>query len=405
LPEPFQDTIVVANGFAGGADDTMILDAVAFIALALWCYLAIGRGGFWRCAERDEENPRPPLNWPRLAAVIPARDEAASIGRCLESLFRQDYGGSLSVVLVDDNSSDGTAAAAAHVARDCGAQDRLTIVSGAPLAAGWTGKLWAVHQGVAEAIAAADPPEYLLLTDADIVYGPGTLNAVVAQTVGRGDVLTSFMVKLGCDSLAERFLIPAFVFFFQMLYPFAWVNRRDKATAAAAGGCMLVRSEALQLAGGVEAIRTELIDDCALARRLKAQGPIWLGLTDRIASIRAYPGWRDIAAMVSRSAYAQLDYSPWQLGGTVAAMTLTFLVPPATALFASGAAAFFGLFAWALMALLYQPVLRLYRLSSLWGPALPVAAFAYLLFTVESALASGRGEGGLWKGRFQARAK
>jgi hopene-associated glycosyltransferase HpnB len=384
----------------GVADDTMILEVIAFPALAVWCYLAVGRGGFWRCAERDGDDPRPPSRWPRVTIVIPARDEAAGIGRCLESLFGQDYGGPFRVILVDDNSSDGTAATARRTARDCRAEVRLTIVAGAPLSAGWTGKLWALRQGVAEAL--GDAPEFLLLTDADIVYAPMMLSFLVAHAERHGDVLTSFMVKLSCDSLAERFLIPGFIFFFQMLYPFAWVNRRDRATAAAAGGCMLIRAEALRRAGGIEAIRDALIDDCALAKRLKAEGPIWLGLTTRIASIRSYPYWRDIAAMVSRSAYAQLDYSPLRLAGTVAAMTLTYVVPPVAALFASGTAFLLGASAWAIMAILYQPVLRLYRLSPLWGLALPAVAFAYVLFTIESARASRRGRGGLWKGRFQA---
>jgi hopene-associated glycosyltransferase HpnB len=275
-------------------------------------------------------------------------------------------------------------------------------VSGAPLPSGWTGKLWALRQGIETAEGFGEAPEYLLLTDADIVYARRMLSWLVAHAAARADVLTSFMVKLRCDSFAERFLIPGFIFFFQMLYPFAWANRRERATAAAAGGCMLIRAEALRRSGGIEAIRNELIDDCALARRLKAEGPIWLGLTERVASIRGYPHWRDIARMVSRSAYAQLGYSPWQLAGVVAAMTLTFLVPPVAALFGSGVVFMFGIGAWAVMAIVYRPILRFYRLSPLWGLALPAVASAYLLFTMASALASMRGRGGLWKGRFQA---
>jgi hopene-associated glycosyltransferase HpnB len=335
--------------------------------------------------------------------VIPARDEAAGIGRCLESLFGQDYRGPFHVVVVDDNSSDGTAAVVRRTALDCRVKDRLTIVPGAPLPPGWTGKLWALRQGIAAAAdGPGEAPEFLLLSDADVVYAPMMLSFLVAHAQRRGDVLTSLMVKLGCESLAERFLIPGFIFFFQMLYPFAWVNRRDRATAAAAGGSMLIRADALRRAGGIEAIRDALIDDCALAKRLKAEGSIWLGLTTRVTSIRSYPHWRDIAAMVSRSAYAQLDYSPLRLAGTVAAMTLVYLVPPVLALTASGTAFLFAVSAYAIMAILYQPVLRLYRLSPLWGFALPAVAFVYVLFTVQSALASRRGRGGLWKGRFQA---
>ena len=210
------------------------------------------------------------------------------------------------------------------------------------------------------------------------------------------------MVKLRCDTLAERSLIPAFIFFFQMLYPFAWVNRGDRATAAAAGGCTLIHAATLREAGGIETIRNALIDDCALAGVLKAKGPIWLGLTDRVASNRGYPGWVDVGRMVSRSAYAQLHYSPWLLAGTVIGMALVFLGPPAIALFGSGDARIAGLAGWLVMAALFLPTLRLYRLSPLWGLALPAIAAAYLVFTIQSALQSMRGQGGLWKGRFQA---
>jgi hopene-associated glycosyltransferase HpnB len=224
----------------------------------------------------------------------------------------------------------------------------------------------------------------------------------VAHAAARADVLTSIMVKLRCDSLAERFLIPGFIFFFQMLYPFAWVNRRDSATAAAAGGCMLIRAEALRRAGGIEAIRNALIDDCALAAILKAQGPIWLGLTERVHSIRRYPDFDDIRRMVARSAYAQLRYSPLLLLGTIAGMGLTYLAPVLLALFGSGPAQGCGLTAWLLMAIALQPTLRLYRVSPLWGLALPAIAFCYTLFTLDSALQFARGKGGLWKGRVQA---
>jgi hopene-associated glycosyltransferase HpnB len=380
----------------------MVFEIMAFLALAVWSYLAIGRGAFWRCAERDDGDPRPPAAWPSVTVVIPARDEADGIGECVVSLLSQDYRGSWSVILVDDNSTDGTADVARRAAANCGAQDRLTIVSGKPLPRGWTGKLWALSQGIAAAEALERPGEYLLLSDADIVYASGMLGWLAAHATSRAAVLTSFMVKLRCDSLAERSLIPAFIFFFQMLYPFSWVNRDDRATAAAAGGCMLLRADKLRDAGGLEAIRAALIDDCALARRLKAEGPIWLGLTERVTSIRSYPGFADVARMVSRSAYAQLRYSPLLLAATVCAMALTFLVPPLAALAGSGNTRLLGIAAWALMAVLFAPTLRLYRISPLVGLALPAIALAYLLFTIDSALQSMRGKGGLWKGRFQA---
>jgi hopene-associated glycosyltransferase HpnB len=210
------------------------------------------------------------------------------------------------------------------------------------------------------------------------------------------------MVRLNCESTAERSLIPAFVFFFQMLYPFAWVNRRDNATAAAAGGCMLIRTDALQKTGGIEAIRNALIDDCALAKLLKAQGPIRLALTERVRSIRPYPDFADVRRMVARSAYAQLDYSPLLLISTVAGMALVYLAPPLLAVFGSGLARWLGLAAWVLMAIAFQPTLRLYRLSPLWGMALPAIALCYTLYTIDSALQFARGKGGLWKGRVQA---
>jgi hopene-associated glycosyltransferase HpnB len=382
----------------------MVLDFVALLAFAIWLYLAFGRGGFWLGAERDDFDPPPSAQpgAPAVSVVIPARNEAEAVGECLGSLLRQDYRGLRAVVLVDDESSDGTAAVARAAAAACGAADRLTIVAGTPLPAGWTGKLWAMRQGIAAATTSDPPPDFLLLTDADIAYAPQALGWLVAHASANRLVLASFMVTLRCDGLPERSLIPAFIFFFQMLYPFSWVNRPADTTAAAAGGCMLVRTDALQQAGGIEAIRSALIDDCALAALLKAKGPIWLGLTARVRSLRRYAQWSDISHMVSRTAYAQLRYSPSLLLATVAGLTLVYLVPPAATLFGIGASRALGIGAWAIMAILFQPTLRFYRLSPLWGLALPAIAAAYLVFTVQSAIASIRGKGGLWKGRFQA---
>jgi hopene-associated glycosyltransferase HpnB len=260
-----------------------------------------------------------------------------------------------------------------------------------------------MHQGIAAASASERPPRYLLLTDADIGYEPDVLTSLVARASGEMRVLTSVMAKLRCESFAERALIPAFVFFFKMLYPFAWVNRPDHAMAGAAGGCMLVRADALRAAGGIDAIRDALIDDCALAAELKKQGPIWLGLTNRVQSIRPYPDWDSIHRMVARSAYAQLHYSPLMLIGCIAAMTLIYLAPPALALFGSGAAQILGLVTWALMAIAYQPILRFYALSPLWGVALPAISFLFMLYTLDSAYQYAAGKGGAWKGRAQAK--
>jgi hopene-associated glycosyltransferase HpnB len=379
---------------------------VGSIALAIWCYLLTARGAFWRCAERDDWEPKPleskPLEpWPRVVAVVPARNEADGIGECVGALLRQDYPGPWAVILVDDDSDDGTAEIARHTA--AGDSDaRLRIVTSRGLPAGWTGKLWAVKQGIDAAMALPQPPDFLLLTDADVVHAGDSVRRLVARAEEKRLVLTSLMVKLRCESFAERVNIPAFIFFFQMLYPFSSVNRRQSPVAAAAGGCMLVRADALRKAGGIEVIRGALIDDCALAKVLKAQGPIWLGLTERVHSIRPYPAFGDIRRMVVRSAYAQLSYSPLLLLGTVAGMVLTYLVPPLLAVFGDGAARILGLVAWLLMAVAFQPTLRFYRRSPLWGIALPAIALQYMIFTLDSAYLYVRGRGGSWKGRMQA---
>jgi len=382
---------------------------IAATVLAAWLYLIAARGGFWRAAERDDDGAlpaAPPPQWPPVTAVVPARDEAETVGETIASLLQQDYRGPFNVILVDDQSRDATTRVARGAAAALGAGDRLNVISGRPLPAGWTGKLWAQSQGVESAAQAPNPPEYLLLTDADIVFAPGALSSLVARAEKQGLVLNSLMVKLRCKSFAERMFVPAFVFFFQMLYPFAWVNDRRRATAAAAGGCMLVKREALQAAGGLASIRGALIDDCALANLLKTRGPIALALTDNAHSLRAYPSIGDIRRMVARTAYAQLGYSPLLLAGTVLGLALTYLMPVALALFADGFAQFAGLFAWALMACAFRPILRFYDMSGLrswlWAAALPAIAAMYMAFTLDSAYQHARGRGGMWKGRAQA---
>jgi hopene-associated glycosyltransferase HpnB len=369
---------------------------LALLSLAIWLVLLLCRGFFWLARERDDrDTPPEPDNWPSVVAVMPARNEAELIARSIGSLLAQDYPGRFRVILVDDQSGDGTGAAARALGGD-----RLTVLNGAAHPAGWTGKLFAVHQGVAQANA-ADPPDYLWLTDADIAHTPDNLRRLVVHAEANKFVLTSLMAKLHCESFAERFLAPAFVFFFDMLYPFAWANDPKKRTAAAAGGCMLVGREALARAGGIESIRGEMIDDCALARRLKAQGPIWLGLTERATSLRPYPRIADIRAMVSRSAYAQLGYSPFVLAGTVLGMALLYVVPLA-GLAMGGLAALFGVSALAAMTVMFQPMLHLYRRSPFWGLAMPLIGVFYAAFTIDSAVQHWRGRGGMWKGRAQA---
>ena len=372
---------------------------LASTALAVWLYLIFARGAFWRCSQRDDwPSPQVPAR-PPVAAVVPARNEADCIGQTIASLLAQDYPGPWTVILVDDDSSDGTAEIA-H--RGADGNERLKVVRSRGLPAGWTGKLWAIKQGIDAAAALPQPPAYVLLTDADIVHAPDSVSRLVAHAERNALVLTSLMVKLHCESFAERIAIPAFVFFFQMLYPFVWVNRRQSSVAAAAGGCMLVRADVLQKAGGMDAIRAALIDDCALAKLLKAHGPIWLGLTERVRSIRRYPAVGDIRRMVVRSAYAQLSYSPLVLGGTVVSMALTYLLPPLLAIFGSGIARVIAVVAWGLMFIAFQPTLRFYRLSPLWGLALPAIALEYMIFTLDSARQYMQGRGGSWKGRLQA---
>ena len=372
----------------------MIL-VLGFVPLVAWIYLLFGRGLFWMTRERDDRDAPIPETWPSVVAVVPARDEADVIARSIGSLLAQDYRGSFRVILVDDQSSDDTAQISRALSRD-----KLTVMAGAPRPAGWTGKLWAVKQGVA----AAGSPDYLWLTDADIAHTNNNLSKLVARAEAGKLVLTTLMAKLHCGNAAERLLIPAFVFFFDMLYPFGWVNDPKNKTAAAAGGCMLVKREALEAAGGIDAIKGEIIDDCAMGRMMKAQGPIWLGLTGRSVSVRPY-SFGDIAKMVSRSAYAQLGYSPLQLAGTVIGMIPVYVAAPFIAIFARGPEQLAGIATWAIMVIAFAPMLRFYRLSPVIGLAMPVIGALYGLFTLDSAIQHWRGRGGMWKGRAQSLGK
>ncbi len=388
----------------------MIVIAGSLIPLAIWAYLLFGRGWFWLCSERDDSaaatngvaRTQEPDAWPSIVAIIPARDEADTIARSVGSLLRQDYSGQLSVMVVDDQSTDGTAAVASAAASSANAVNRLTVVIGNGPPSGWTGKLAAMRQGLAEVEVGATRPEFVLFTDADIAYAPQVLSRLVVIARRKSSVLTSLMVKLRCKSAAERWLAPAFVFFFQMLYPFAWVNDARRATAAAAGGCMLVRREALHRAGGLDAVRNALIDDCALGALMKGQGPIWVGLTESVDSLRGYRTFADFGRMVARSAYAEMRYSPLRLAGAIAGMAVVYVAPPLFAIFARGPAQAVGALAWAMMAISLMPTLRLYGRPVVGALALPAIAVAYVAFTFDSALQYWRGRGGYWKGRIQA---
>ncbi len=367
----------------------------------MWLYLLLFRGSYWLSSVRDDTVSPAPSAKPHVGAVIPARNEADSIADSLGSLLAQDYAGRFSIILVDDNSEDATAAIAERLAREA-RKVPLTVLRGEPLPEGWTGKLWAVKQGIAEA--SKDAPDFLLLTDADIVYEPHVVSWLASHAVSGRYVLTSLMAKLRCESFAERAFIPAFIYFFQMLYPFRWVNNPHKTLAAAAGGCMLVKADALARAGGIEAIRDALIDDCTLGKVMKEQGPIWLGLTKPGAQ---HPplGRHRVTSMPWCRARPMPSFAIrrccWRL--TILAMALTYWVAPLAVLFGDGTVRLLGLGTFALMAVTFWPTLRFYGLTGLWGLALPAIATAYMAFTLSSALQHMLGRGGRWKGRNQAR--
>ena len=382
-----------------------MLAALAGLSLAIWFYLIAFHGRFWRCDQRLSADTPAPQSWPDVIAVVPARNEADVIERSIFSLLDQDYPGRFQVVLVDDSSEDGTGELARKLQASHRNGARLTVVQGATLPPGWVGKMWAVHNGIGRADTLDPDAPYLWLTDADIAHAPGVLGGLVAKAEADGLDLVSLMALLHCARLWERLLIPAFVFFFQKLYPFPRVNDPGDPLAGAAGGCMLVRRDALARIGGIEAIRSAVIDDCALGRALKANGPIWLGLTEDVRSIRPYEGLKEIWRMVARSAYDQLHYSPLFLAGTVLGMAVIYLAPPVIALttlwHGSIPAGLLAALAWLLMAWSYRPTLALYGRPSPAG-LLPLAGLLYNLMTLDSALAYYRGRGAFWKGRAQA---
>jgi hopene-associated glycosyltransferase HpnB len=364
------------------------MTVLAVVTLVIWLYLLFGRGTFWQAG------PVLPVAYPAatpsVAVVVPARDEAPIIEASLRSLLSQDNAGPFRVILTDDNSTDGTG----RIARTIG-DPRLTVITGAPRPAGWSGKLWAVSQGVAEAGAA----ELVLLTDADIVHEPAHLSSLVCKIERRDLDLVSEMVKLKCDSRAERALVPAFVFFFQLLYPFEWVNDGLKATAAAAGGTILICRRALRRIGGIESIRGALIDDVALAAAVKKGGMIWLGHSDLARSVRPYPTVGDVWRMIARTAFIQLHYSLSLLVLTTFGMALTWLLPPVLALFGHGTEFWCGLTTWLILSACYLPTLGRFGRSPRWAPFLPLVAAFYMAATIGSAANHYLGRGVAWKGR------
>lgn len=373
----------------------MIAFSIAAASCLIWLYLIGARGKFWRVA--PAALPRLESAYaPRIAVIVPARNEADVIAQPVLSLLQQDYPGPLHVFVVDDHSSDDTA----DVVRNAAAAKpgALTIVSAAPLPSGWTGKMWALSQGVQYASTFA--PDYFLFTDADIVHASDSVSTSVALAQAGNRDLVSFMVKLHCESLAERALIPAFVFFFFLLYPPEWVNDRKSNAAAAAGGDILVRADALARIGGISSIRNQLIDDCALAREVKRGGSVWLGLTEQARSIRPYGTFAVIGRMISRSAFYQLRHSFWLLLATLLGLGITYLAPPVVVFF-GGWAALLGAIAWALMTISFVPMVRFYSLCPLWAATLPAIALFYAGATIHSAIQYWVGRGGEWKDRVQ----
>ncbi|MFI1939737.1 glycosyltransferase [Streptomyces purpureus] len=383
------------------------MSAIAWIAvgsLAAWGWLLLGQGFFWRTDQRLPRRAGPP-HWPRVAVVVPARDEAHVLPVSLPSLLAQDYPGDAEVVLVDDGSTDGTAEVARKLAADCRGLP-LTVTRPGEPEPGWTGKLWALRHGIG--LARAREPEFLLLTDADIAHEPDSLRELVAAAVTNRLDLVSQMARLRVASGWERLVVPAFVYFFAQLYPFRRINREGARTTAAAGGCVLLRADAAERAGVPEVIRHAVIDDVSLAKAVRRSGGrIWLGLAERVDSVRPYPRLADLWRMVSRSAYAQLRHNPLVLAGTVAGLALVYLAPPvalvAGVLGGDAAAAWAGGLAWAVMAGTYLPMLRYYRQPLVLAPTLPFTALLYLLMTVDSAVQHYRGRGAAWKGRTYAR--
>ncbi|MFV0137535.1 glycosyltransferase [Streptomyces sp. HMX87] len=378
--------------------------AVSAVSLTVWLWLLLGQGMFWRTDVRLPPRRRPDA-WPSVCVVVPARDEAAVLPASLPSLLGQKYPGRAEVFLIDDGSSDGTGELARELARH---QDGLplTVASPGEPPPGWTGKLWAVRHGIV--LARARAPEYLLLTDADIAHAPDSLRRLVEAAGTGGFDVVSQMARLRVASAWERLVVPAFVYFFSQLYPFRRIAKEGARTAAAAGGCVLLRTEAAERARIPDAIRDAVIDDVALARAVKrGGGRVWLGLADGVDSVRPYPGLPDLWRMVSRSAYAQLRHQPLLLAGTVLGLALVYLVPPLAvvvgAVTGNAATVALGAPAWLVMAGTYLPMLRYYRLPPWSALLLPFTAFLYLLMTVDSAVQHHRGRGAAWKGRTYAR--
>jgi len=374
---------------------------IAALSLLIWLYLFFFNGHFWQIwiADADGRAVPPPERWPSVMAIVPARNEAASIEETVKSLMQQAYPGNFSIVVVDDHSDDGTSDLARKAAADSGAP--VEVLEAPQLLAGWTGKLWALQAGIDAP--AAKRVDFFWFTDADVVHGPETLTQLVSRAEHEAYDLTSLMVLLRAESFAEKLVIPPFLYFFLMLYPPRWIANPEARAAAAAGGCMLLRNSALTRIGGLATIRGEVIDDCSLAREVKKScGRIWMGLTRKSMSLRRYVSFRELLDMIARTAFTQLNYSALRLMGTLLGLLLTFVAPVALALSTNPKVWLPALLAWCLMSASFLPTVVFYRLSPIWSPFLPIAAVFYTYATLLSAMRFWRGRGGQWKGRAQA---
>ena len=387
----------------------LILLTIATLSLIIWIFLLLFWGQFWQTNQRLEIHNTNLPHYPSICAIIPARNEADVLSISLKSLLNQEYSGEFSIILIDDQSTDKTGEVAQEIANNLNQSDRLKVISGKPLPVGWSGKLWAMEQGIQTVKNQGLSPDYFLFTDADIEHHSTNLKELVTKAEKENLALTSLMVLLRCDSFWEKFLIPAFVFFFQKLYPFPWVNNPQNKMAAAAGGCILIRRDRLEEIGSIPSLREALIDDCTLAQKIKGLSSpdnpttIWLGLTEKTKSLRPYDSLDTIWTMIARTAYTQLNYSPFLLLGTVLGMSLVYLAAPVILLLGlyleSCNLIIISSLTWFLMAIAYLPTLRLYKLSPLWSLSLPLIALFYNLMTLDSALRHWRGQGGGWKGR------
>jgi hopene-associated glycosyltransferase HpnB len=402
-----------------------IANITGILTLALWLHLFFGRGWFWRVGKLVGDGPAKEIlkQWPSVLAIVPARNEAETIGQVLTSLSEQDYPGELSLTVVDDHSQDDTLGIARQVSGAIGA-GRMSIVSAPALAAGWTGKLSALNEGVSQAVVSGGTassatgsdisgraaasladhvPSFYWFTDADVIHAPDTLRRLVVRAERDKLDLASLMVLLQAKTLPERALLPAFLYFFLMLYPPKWIADEELRTAGAAGGCILLKREALRHIGGLAAIKGEVIDDCALAKAVKASGgTVWMGLTRKSTSLRAYKTFGEIRDLIARTAFTQLRYSALLLLGTLLGMSLAYVAPLILLFAHDSTARILGFASWLLMSLSFLPTVRFYRLSPFWAPFLPLAALFYTYATWLSAVRYWMGKGGEWKGRAQA---